>query len=70
LRAGLGVGICQEPLAARDPRLRPVLADFTFGLEIWLTTHPNLRGVRRVRTVLEGLAGGLSDYLVASAHEA
>jgi hypothetical protein len=47
-----------------------VLPDFTFGLEIWLATHPNLRGVRRVRTVLEGLAGGLSDYLVASAHEA
>jgi DNA-binding transcriptional LysR family regulator len=60
LRAGLGVGICQLPIAARDPALRRVLPDITHELEIWLVTHPNLRNLRRVRATLEGLADGLT----------
>jgi DNA-binding transcriptional LysR family regulator len=59
LRAGLGVGICQRSIAARDPKLKQVLPDFTQALEVWLITHPNLRNVRRVRTTLDGLADGL-----------
>jgi DNA-binding transcriptional LysR family regulator len=66
LRAGLGVGVCQKPLAARDPTLRQVLADFTHGLETWLVTHPNLRSVQRVRATLDGLASGLSAYIDAT----
>jgi DNA-binding transcriptional LysR family regulator len=60
LRAGLGVGVCQQPIADRDPQLRRVLPAFTHGLEIWLVTHPNLRHVRRVRATLDGLASGLT----------
>jgi len=62
LRAGLGVGICQKPLATRDPKLRQVLPAFTFELETWLVTHPNLRNVSRVRATLDGLASGLTSY--------
>jgi DNA-binding transcriptional LysR family regulator len=60
LRAGFGVGVCQLPIATRDPKLRRVLADFTHALEIWLVTHPSLRNVRRVRATLDGLASGLA----------
>jgi DNA-binding transcriptional LysR family regulator len=66
LRAGFGVGVCQKALAARDPTLRHVLPAFTFGLETWLVTHPNLRNVSRVRTVLDELANGLIRYADAS----
>jgi DNA-binding transcriptional LysR family regulator len=61
LRAGLGVGVCQQSIAARDPKLRQVLPAFTHALEIWLVTHPSLRSVRRIRTALDALALGLTD---------
>jgi DNA-binding transcriptional LysR family regulator len=59
LRAGLGVGVCQRMIAARDPQLKQVLPNFTHDLEAWLVTHPNLRSQRRVRATLDGLASGL-----------
>ncbi|MBU4434543.1 MAG: LysR family transcriptional regulator, partial [Alphaproteobacteria bacterium] len=49
IRAGVGVGICQLGLAARDPMLERVLPDFTFDLETFVVTHEDLRDVRRVR---------------------
>ncbi len=61
LRAGLGVGVCQRMIAARDPQLKQVLPNFTHDLEAWLVTHPNLRSQRRVRATLDGLAGGLFE---------
>lgn len=63
LRAGLGVGICQKPLAAREPKLCQVLPAITFGLDTWLVTHPNLRNVSRLRTTLDELAAGLISYV-------
>jgi DNA-binding transcriptional LysR family regulator len=63
LRAGFGVGVCQLPIAARDPKLRRVLPHFAHALEIWLVTHPNLRNVRRVRVTLDALAAGLAAAL-------
>lgn len=65
LRSGLGVAVCQMPLAARGSELRRVLPGFHLGLDIWLVTHPDLRGVARVRTTLDALAVGLTDYLRA-----
>ena len=65
LRAGFGVGFCQQPIAARDPMLRQVLPAFTHALEIWLVTHPNLRNLRRVRATLDGLASGLAGHVDA-----
>jgi DNA-binding transcriptional LysR family regulator len=63
LRAGLGVGFCQQPIAARDLRLRHVLPEIEHALEIWLVTHPNLRNVRRVRATFDGLARGLAGHV-------
>ncbi|QGM44650.1 LysR family transcriptional regulator [Methylocystis heyeri] len=64
LRAGLGIGACQIPIAARDPDLLPVLADrFRLPLEIWLCVHEDLRASRRIRLLMDHLAEGLSAYV-------
>lgn len=64
LRAGLGIGACQHPIAARDPDLVPVLPDVVrFPLEIWLCAHEDLLASRRVRLLMDHLAEGLSAYV-------
>lgn len=66
LRAGAGIGVCQIPLAARDPSLVRLLPDlFEYPLETWVVTHEDLRGVARIRAVFDHLAEGLIDYLRA-----
>lgn len=62
IRAGVGVGICQVALAARDPMLERVLPGFSFDLETFVVTHEDLREVRRVRLVFDALVEGLSAY--------
>jgi DNA-binding transcriptional LysR family regulator len=59
LRAGVGIGICQNVIAARDPALRRILPDLTFDLEVWLVVHPDRRSSLIVRTVFDLLAAGL-----------
>jgi DNA-binding transcriptional LysR family regulator len=62
IRAGVGVGICQMALAARDPMLERVLPGFSFDLETFVVTHEDLREVRRVRLVFDALVEGLTAY--------
>jgi DNA-binding transcriptional LysR family regulator len=63
IRAGMGIGICQVPLAARSPVLVRVLdAAFDVGLEIWVVMHEDLRRVRRVRATFDHLVAGLKAY--------
>jgi DNA-binding transcriptional LysR family regulator len=64
LRAGMGIGVHQAPLAAREPDLMPVLPDIVaLPMEIWLAMHEDLRHSRRVRLLFDHLAEGLSRYL-------
>lgn len=64
IRAGVGIGVCQSRLAARDPDLIAVLPEaFGFDLETWIVMHEDLRKVRRVRLVYEALAAGLTAYI-------
>ncbi len=64
LRAGLGIGGCQVPLARREPELVPVLADVvSLSLEMWLAMHEDLKGNQRVRLLFDHLAGELSAYI-------
>ena len=64
LRAGVGIGGCQDNIALRDPALIGVLANVVrFELEIWLTMHEDLRMTRRVRLLFDHLAEGLAHYL-------
>lgn len=64
LRAGVGIGGCQDNIARRDPALIGVLANLVrFELEIWLTMHEDLRMTRRIRLLFDHLAEGLGHYL-------
>ncbi len=63
LRAGLGIGVCQVPLAALDGSLVRVLPAVQFPLETWVVMHEDLRRVQRVRLVFEQLVDGLQRYL-------
>ena len=64
IRGGVGIGVCQSRLAARDPDLVAVLPDvFHFDLDTWIVMHEDLRRVRRVRLVYEALAKGLTAYI-------
>lgn len=64
IRAGLGIGVCQAPLARADADLVRVLADsFAFALETWVVMHEDLRNVARVRAVFDALVEGLTLYL-------
>jgi DNA-binding transcriptional LysR family regulator len=63
IRAGLGIGICQVPLAAGPPRLQRVLPKLVFELPVWIVTHEDLRASRRVSVVFEHLVASLATYV-------
>lgn len=62
VRAGLGIGGCQAPLAAREG-LVPVLPSLRVPLEVWVVMHEDLRRVRRVRSVFDHLVTSLQAYI-------
>ncbi|MEI9853079.1 MAG: LysR family transcriptional regulator [Sphingomonas sp.] len=63
IRAGIGIGLCQVPLAAREPALVHLAPDFAFPLETWVVCHEDLRNLARVRAVFDALVAGLLEYL-------
>jgi DNA-binding transcriptional LysR family regulator len=65
IRAGVGIGVCQVPLAARPPRLVRVVPEVRFELPAWVVTHEDLRASRRVAVVFDHLAGALAAYAAA-----
>jgi hypothetical protein len=64
VRAGIGIGICQLPLAGALVR---VLPSIRFALEAWVVTHEDLKNVRRVRLVVDHLTTELARYARSSA---
>lgn len=64
IRAGLGIGICQVPIGARDPNLIRLLPEaLNLDLETWVVCHEDQRGVARVRAVFDALVAGLRHYI-------
>jgi DNA-binding transcriptional LysR family regulator len=64
LRAGVGIGGCQENIARRTPELVAILPNTVqFALEVWLVMHRDLKTTRRVRLVFDRLASGLTAYV-------
>jgi DNA-binding transcriptional LysR family regulator len=64
IRAGLGIGICQVRLAARDPNLVRVVPDLlNIVMDTWLAMHENLRSNPACAAVYTALAAGLEDYI-------
>ena len=61
IRAGLGIGVCQVPIARRDPALVRVLAGIVdLPLELWIVMHEHLKRSRRCRVVFDALVEGLA----------
>jgi DNA-binding transcriptional LysR family regulator len=66
LRAGFGICVMQQALAAREPDLVPVMAEqFSFALETWVVMHEDLKADRRARRLFDHLAAGLRAHLAA-----
>jgi DNA-binding transcriptional LysR family regulator len=64
LRAGVGIGGCQDAIARRTPELAPVLPNaFQLALEVWLVMHRDLQSAPRVRLLFDWLAHGLAVYV-------
>jgi DNA-binding transcriptional LysR family regulator len=62
IRAGIGIGVCQHPLARADARLRQVLPEITTMLDVWVVTHQDLREQRRIRALLDHLGTALAQF--------
>lgn len=64
IRAGVGYGLCQVPLAAGDNALvRLFPNEVRFDLETWVVTHEDLRAIPRIRAVMDALSDGLRNYI-------
>jgi len=64
LRAGVGIGGCQENIARRIPELVAVLPNvIRYALEVWLVMHEDLKTTRRVRLLFDRLAAGLTEFV-------
>jgi DNA-binding transcriptional LysR family regulator len=71
IRAGLGIGICQTALAARNPDLLPVLREtFTIPLGTWVVMHESIRTSPRNRMTYDALVDGLIKYVREGASSA
>jgi DNA-binding transcriptional LysR family regulator len=64
LRAGLGIGVCQSALAARDRNLVRVLRSrFSVTLDTWIAMHEDLRESARCSVTFAALAQGMRAYI-------
>jgi DNA-binding transcriptional LysR family regulator len=63
IRAGCGIGVCQVPLARRDPALVRVLPNkFELDLETWIAMHEDLRHSLRCKATFDALVKGLQTH--------
>ncbi len=62
IRAGFGIGMCQVPVARRDPDLVRVLANaISINLSLWVVMHEDLKTSARCRAVFDALVSGLAS---------
>ncbi|HTJ93549.1 MAG TPA: LysR family transcriptional regulator [Pararobbsia sp.] len=67
IRAGYGIGICQVPLARRDPALVRLMPDaFDMRMDTWIAMHEDLRDSPRCRVTFAALVEGLDRYIASS----
>ncbi len=64
IRAGIGIGICQSALAAKDKSLVRLLpAQFSIMMDTWVAMHEDLRQSARCAATFAALVAGLSAYM-------
>lgn len=62
--AGVGIGIAQTPLIAREPKLRTLLPDLPLPvLPMWLTMHKDVRSSPRIRRAADFLYEALAAFV-------
>lgn len=62
IRAGFGIGVCQNRIGRREG-LTPIMPEvFAFKLDIWICMHETLRGSPRMRLMFDHLAKELGAY--------
>lgn len=63
IRAGFGIGMCQNAFARDDNRLVRVLEkEISWTLPVWVVMHEDLRAVARMRATFDWLAEALTAY--------
>ncbi|MBV8593179.1 MAG: LysR family transcriptional regulator [Caulobacteraceae bacterium] len=63
LRAGFGIGACQETIAARSPDLVEVLPGaLDLDLDVWVAMHEDLKADPRLRALFDHLVTGLAAF--------
>ncbi len=64
IRAGFGIGICQNLLAQANPDLIRILpAEFQIDFPLWIVMHEDLRQIQRYKATFDFLAQALSNYI-------
>ncbi|MCP1574516.1 LysR family transcriptional regulator [Herbaspirillum rubrisubalbicans] len=64
IRAGIGIGICQVALAAREEALVHLLPrQFSLKMQTWVVMHEDLRSSPRCAVTFAALVAGLSAYM-------
>ena len=62
IRAGLGIGVCQVPIARRDPALVRVLPEIVdLPLDVWIVMHEDLKRKPHCRIAFDALVEGLAS---------
>ncbi|NLS19566.1 LysR family transcriptional regulator [Rhizobium sp. P40RR-XXII] len=69
LRAGIGIGFLQIPLASRDPNLVQLLPKIEVQIDTWIVMHENLKTSPRCRVTFDALVTGLLDYIKENSAE-
>lgn len=70
IRAGGGIGMCQIPLAARDPDLVELLPGvLDLSLETYVVMHESLKTAPRCRVAFDALVDGLLHYVRSAERE-
>ncbi len=62
VRAGLGIGFIQTPLAKQTSSLLRLVPDIEYRMEVWVAAHPQLAKVPRVAATLDTLISGLQRF--------
>jgi DNA-binding transcriptional LysR family regulator len=62
IRAGCGIGVCQNGIGKRDGLVRLLPDELEFPLETWIVMHEDQRTNARMRVVFDHLAEAMSAY--------
>tara|TARA_R110000868_G_scaffold10429_6_gene51242 strand:- start:301 stop:1191 length:891 start_codon:yes stop_codon:yes gene_type:complete len=66
LKAGFGVGMCQNALARKYPELQPLMVgQISFTLDVWVVMHEDLKSSLRMRLMFDHLAKELAGYVAS-----